>query len=298
MKKILAIICALLAICTVCNAQLFELPYEVKEILGLPALRHATVAIEIVDLDTDSVLYCLDEQRSIQPASVLKLATTAAALRRFGGDAIVPDSLNCIDSTAVSMAELFGYNGNWLIEDVGESYIKPLTTLPDVGIPLRDYVKKTNEKSLNENAELLAYWLGGTNHVADGLDSICSYWTGLGLDTEALQLYDGCGLAPADRLTAHFVVQLLREMQDDEDFRNSLPIAGVSGTVRRFLKGTRLESKAWLKTGTTKSVVGYAGYIRGSNEHTYAVVLIVNNHKCESTPLRKNIEKMLLFLIP
>lgn len=266
--------------------------------LKTPELRHATVALEVWDLDSDSLVYAHDEQRSVQPASILKLVTTGAALRCLGGDALVPDTLCCIDSSAVRLPQLLGYNGDWLIEDIGESYIKPLTSLPDTGMPLREYVKKTNEKSLNENAEMLAYWLGGSNRLSAGLDSIAGYWSHRGLDTEALTMYDACGLAPADRLTAHFVVELLRDMQNDDDFRNSLPIAGVSGTVRRFLKATRLEGRAWLKTGTTKSVVAYAGYVRGDNEHTYALALIVNNHKSETAPLRKNIEKMLLFLIP
>jgi len=292
------IYCALLAVFSVCNAQVLSLPKGFNYYLKTPALRHATVALEVLDLDTNVTLYALDEQRSVQPASVMKLVTTAAALRRFGGKTIVPDTINCIDSTAVPLVSLLGYNGDWLIEDIGEDYIKPLTSLPDTGITLRDYVQKTNEKSLNENAEMLAYWMGGSNRLSDGLDSISTYWTRRGLDTEALTMYDACGLAPADRLTAHFVVELLREMKGDEDFRNSLPVAGVSGTVRRFLKGTRLEGQAQLKTGTTKSVVAYAGYVRGSNEHTYAVAIIVNNHKSETAPLRKNIEKMLLFLIP
>ncbi|MDO4496467.1 MAG: D-alanyl-D-alanine carboxypeptidase, partial [Bacteroidales bacterium] len=268
------IICALLAVPAVCNAQLFDFPYGFRAQMQVQGLRHATVALEVVDLDNDSVLYALDEQRAVQPASLLKLVTTATALRKFGGDEKIPRNLNCIDSTAVPLPELLGYNGDWLIEDIGETYIRPLTVMPDVGMPLRDFVKKTNEMSLNENAELLAYWIGGSTSIADGIDSICAYWSSIGIDTEALTMYDGCGLAPADRLTAHFMIDLLREMRDDADFRNSLPVAGVSGTVQRFLKGTRLEGKASLKTGTTKSVVAYAGYIEGSDNHTYAVSLI------------------------
>lgn len=297
MKKSL-LICALLAVFTAGNAQLLELPAGMDYWLKLPTLRHAMVALEVKDLTADSVLYRLEEQRSVQPASVMKLLTTAVALRRFGGDAVVLDTIQCIDSSAVALPELVGYNGDWLIEDVGSSYIEPLTVLPDVGLTLREFVRKTNEESLNANAEMLAYWLGGTTRIADGCDSICSYWRSRGLDTEALVMYDGCGLAPADRLTAHLVVQLLQEMQHDEDFRLSLPVAGVSGTVKNFLKKTRLEGKAQLKTGTTKSVVAYAGYVTGSDGHTYALALIVNNHTSQITALRKNIEKMLLFLIP
>lgn len=292
------LICALLAVTSVCNAQLLEIPTFVEFFLKTPELRHATVAIELKDLTTDSVLFQMDEQRSVQPASLLKLLTTAAALRKLGGDALVLDTLQCVDSAAVPIPELVGYNGDWLIEDVASTYVEPLTLLPDVGLTLREFVKKTNEESLNSNAEMLAYWLGQTNRIGDGIDSIATYWKNQGLDTEALTMYDGCGLAPADRVTAHMMVQLLQEMQFDVDFRNSLPVSGETGTLKLFLKKTRLEGKAQLKTGTTKSVCAYAGYVKGSDEHDYAIALIVNNHKSQLASLRKNIEKMLLFLIP
>lgn len=296
--KKLSIVCALLTVTAVCSAQMRFIPYEFELWLKEPALQHATVAMEIRDLTTGDTLYQYDEQRYVQPASLMKLVTTGAALRLLGGDAVVLDTVCCIDTTAVPLPELNGYNPDWLIEDVASSYMCGLTTLPDVGLTLREFVQKTNHESLNENAEMLVYWLGRSNQVTDGLDTIRNYWRSQGLDTESLVMYDGCGLAPNDRVTAHFMADLLVALKDDDDFRNSLPVAGESGTVKLFLKKTRLEGKAQLKTGTTKSVVAYAGYITGSNNHTYAVSMIVNNHSTVVAQMRKNIEKMLLFLIP
>lgn len=293
------IICALLSVMmTVCDAQLRRMPQKFEEWLSSPNMRHATVALEIVDLKTGEQYLAYDEQRSVQPASILKLVTTGAALRMLGGDYVMPDTVCMGDTTKVPTPELIGYNPDWLIEDVNTSYCEGLYYVPDPGTKLRQYIKETNEKSLNIHAEALPYLLSPEHTLQAGLDSIKSYWQNHGVDTEALVMYDGCGLAPADRVTAHLITELLIEMQDDKDFRDSFAVAGMTGTLTWFLKGCALTGKAQLKTGTTKSVCGYAGYVRGTNRHTYSVVLIVNNSTEQLTLLRKKIEKMFIFLIP
>lgn len=292
--------CALLAVVmTVCDAQVLNnLPPRFEQWLQTREMRHATVAVEIVDLDRDSLIFAYDEQRSVQPASILKLVTTGAALHLLGADYVIPKMVCGPDSTVVPLPELVGYNPDWLIEDVASSYAEPLVEVPDSGLTLREYIKKTNEKSLNIHAEALAYLLSPDQTLKSGLDSIGQFWQRMGIDTEALVMYDACGLAPADRITAHMMTQLLHVMKDDEDFRQSFAVAGLTGTVSYFLKASYLCGRAQLKTGTTKSVCGYAGYVRGSNNHTYSVVLIVNNSTSPLTLLRKNIEKMFNYLIP
>lgn len=275
-----------------------SLPPRFVSWMESPNMRHATVALEIVDLTAGEVCYQLDVQRAVQPASLLKLVTTGAALRTLGGDYVIPDSICCIDSTKAPLPELVGYNPDWCVEDVASSYAEALTYVPDAGMSLRDYARKTNEESLNIHAEALAYLMAADTTLASGIDSIRTYWTNRGLDTESLVMYDACGLAPADRVTAHMMSQLLSEMQYDEDFRQSLAVAGRTGTVIYFLKSSRLAGRAQLKTGTTKSVVAYAGYVHGSDDHWYSVVLIVNNSTEHLTVMRKNIEKMFILLIP
>ncbi|MBO7379489.1 MAG: D-alanyl-D-alanine carboxypeptidase [Bacteroidales bacterium] len=293
------LICALFAVPMVPgNAQTRKLPQAFQQWLESPSMRHATVALEIVDLDTDELCYSVDAQRLVQPASLMKLVTTGAAVRLLGGDYVICDSISCVaDTSLVPIPELLGYNPDWMIEDVGSSYIEPLTNIPDTGLKLREFIRKTNENSLNANAEMLVYHLSPEHALQAGLDTIRNYWQSRGLDTDGLVMYDGCGLAPNDRMTARFMSELLREMKDEEDFRSSLAIAGRTGTVINFLKSSVLSGRAYLKTGTTKSVTAYAGYATGSNNHTYSVVLIVNNSSEKLTLLRKEIEKMFNLLI-
>ena len=295
------LICALLAVISAaCDAQSRSktFPSQFVDWLATPGMRHATVGVEIVDLTTGETLYVMDEQRAVQPASLLKLVTTGAALRLLGGDYVIPDTICQTDTTLAPLPQLIGYSPDWMIEDVESWYVAPLDTVPDAGIELREYIKRTNEKSLNVHAEALPYLLTPEGTLPAGLHAIKAYWDSCGIDTTALVMYDGCGLAPADRVTTHLISQLLAEMQHDEDFRNSFAVAGKTGTVNYFLRASYLSGRAQLKTGTTKSVVAYAGYVRGSNNHTYSVVLIVNNSTDQLTLMRKNIEKMFILLIP
>ena len=57
----------------------------------------------------------------------------------------------------------------------------------------------------------------------------------------------------------------------------SLPVAGVDGTMRRRLKGTRAEGWARLKTGTLKNVTALAGTVRDTRGDTWVVVAMINH---------------------
>lgn len=161
--------------------------------------------------------------------------------------------------------------------------------------------KQTNVFSINLMAEMLLRqlsWKYGDGSETDGINVIQRFLQESSLDIDGIRIFDGCGLAPADRVTTDFIVNLLNKMKSNDNFVNSLAIAGKTGTVYSFLKNTRLEGKAKLKTGTTKAVIAYSGYVEGSDGHTYAISFIVNNHSAKSAIVRKNIEKMFLLLIP
>lgn len=295
---------SLFAVTWSARGQYLPLPNAMTEWMMSPGMSHATVVLDIVRVpkaEGESVrhLYALDPQRFVAPASLLKLVSTSTALRLLGGGYVLPDSAALIDTTLHVPAGLEGYNPDWLLEDVGEDYAPPLQNLlPDSGRLLREVMLDVNHQSLNMQAETLMRLLTPSCRLDSGILTVNNYWKLRGLDTESLRMYDACGLAPSDRLTARFLSDLLYDMRDDKDFIRSLPLAGESGTVAHFLKGTRLERKARLKTGTTKSVLGYAGYITGSDGATYITVFIVNNYAIAPYALRKNIQKMLLLLIP
>lgn len=302
------LICALLqlAICLAGSAQMSSLPQSVQSWLSSEGLEHATVTLQVTRLprpnrvENPRVIYSLDPERMVIPASVMKLVTAATAFRTLGPDYIWPDSIAMIDTlAAVPLAGLERYNPDWLIEDIDTDYMPPLdNVLPDGGRKLSEVLDVTLSKSLNLQAETTLRLLTPSCRLDSSLCFVEEYWAERGLDVTGLRMYDGCGLSPSDRITASFVSALLCDMQFDAPFREALPVVGKEGTVRRFLLGSRLAGHAWLKTGTMKNVVAYAGYAKGSDACTYAVAIFVNNHTCPTSKVREGIAKVLLSLIP
>jgi D-alanyl-D-alanine carboxypeptidase/D-alanyl-D-alanine-endopeptidase (penicillin-binding protein 4) len=102
-------------------------------------------------------------------------------------------------------------------------------------------------------------------------------------------------------VSAQFLTDLLMYMDKkgvkSGAFYQSLPVAGKEGTVVSFLKGTPLASKARFKTGSMTNVQAYAGYIEKGDKR-YAVAIIINNFTDKRAQLKKDIEQLLLSLLP
>ena len=132
-----------------------------------------------------------------------------------------------------------------------------------------------------------------------GVQVVKEYWEKKGLDVFPLQMNDGSGLAPADKVSAGFMGELLVYMATEsavsDAFIASLPQAGIEGSVRNFLKGSKLQGKAHLKSGGITGVRSYAGYITKDGK-TYAVAVFSNNYSCPMSRMTRALEKLLLQL--
>ena len=132
-----------------------------------------------------------------------------------------------------------------------------------------------------------------------GVQGVKEYWEKKGLDVFPLRMNDGSGLAPADKVSAGFMGELLVYMATEsavsDAFIASLPQAGIEGSVRNFLKGSKLQGKARLKSGGITGVRSYAGYITKDGK-TYAVAVFSNNYSCPMSRMTRALEKLLLQL--
>lgn len=174
--------------------------------------------------------------------------------------------------------------------------------------PLEEIVKITNHVSHNLYADALLKTLGLTYPAGQeetlssferGVRAVRTYWEEKGLDVSSLCMYDGSGLALGDKLTTRFLAELFlymaRQSPKAPCFRRSLPLAGQEGSVVNFLKGSDLQGKARLKSGSMSRVKGYAGYIEKGGK-SYVVVLFVNHYGMEGRRMNKAIENLLLTL--
>ena len=132
-----------------------------------------------------------------------------------------------------------------------------------------------------------------------GVQVVKEYWEKKGLDVFPLRMNDGSGLAPADKVSAGFMGELLVYMATEsavsDAFIASLPQAGIEGSVRNFLKGSKLQGKAHLKSGGITGIRSYAGYITKDGK-TYAVAVFSNNYSCPMSRMTRALEKLLLQL--
>lgn len=172
---------------------------------------------------------------------------------------------------------------------------------------LREIVEVANHVSHNLYVDALLKTIGLSasgnrgekSSFTQGIEVLRDYWEAKGLDTSALWMYDGCGLAVTDKVSARFITDLLaymaRQSEFSDAFIQSLPQPGIDGTVRNFLKGSRLQGKIRLKSGGMSRVKSYAGYVTKGGKQ-YAIALIVNNYACDGRILNRDLEELLLKL--
>ena len=172
--------------------------------------------------------------------------------------------------------------------------------------PMRELVRITNHASHNLYADVLLKTVGlryrsgeAVSSFDKGVRIVKRHWEEKGLNTSSLWMFDGCGLATADKLTASFLCDLLSYMHTQSSvskaFIESLPRAGMEGTVANMLRGSQLQEIARLKSGSMSRVRSYSGYMSKENK-TYALAIIVNNFTCTQTQMRMDIERLLLAL--
>lgn len=173
---------------------------------------------------------------------------------------------------------------------------------------LREIVRIINERSHNLFADALLKTIGlrykgkpgeVISSMGKGIEVATACWQEKGLDVSSLRMYDGSGLAAANKVTAAFICDLLcymgsRAAQSDP-FLASLPEAGLEGSVANFLKGSPLQGKARLKSGGMSGVRSFAGYITKDGRQ-YAVAILVNNYSGDNRLMLQRLEKLLLSL--
>lgn len=134
----------------------------------------------------------------------------------------------------------------------------------------------------NLYAESLFYQLGSSDNkpYASGRNSAekeYQFIRSLGLSPDDYSVADGSGLSLYNYLTPHMVVRLLRYAWHTpaiyDTLYPSLPIAGVDGTLKNRMKGTKAQSNIHAKTGTVRKVSTLAGYATASNGNRLAFAI-------------------------
>lgn len=161
--------------------------------------------------------------------------------------------------------------------------------------PLTAVVSEALMESDNLCAEALLYHLCAPGSSAPatmkgGCKVVENFIKGkLGV-TCSFSVADGSGLSLYNYTTADILARALRYIYGNKrifsKFYGSLPLSGVSGTLKNRTKGTVAYKKVRAKTGTVKGVCTLAGYARASNGHMIAFVML-NTGMQSARPVRE-----------
>jgi D-alanyl-D-alanine carboxypeptidase/D-alanyl-D-alanine-endopeptidase (penicillin-binding protein 4) len=163
----------------------------------------------------------------------------------------------------------------------------PLTKLISVhkSPALDQIVYHFNQKSINLFGEHLVKtiaWKEGKDiTINQGVKLMKEFWSKkIGVDPSSMNIYDGSGLSPANRITTATMAKILQTLPKEswfDSYYNSLP----------------LYNNIKMKSGSISDVIAYAGYHTSASGTPLVFSFIVNNYDGSSSAVRQKIYRVL-----
>ena len=168
---------------------------------------------------------------------------------------------------------------------------------------LSDIVRMVNKPSQNLYADMLIKTLAaefprqsedekpGSTEL--GLEVAMQTLVKAGIDTSGIQLADGSGLSRHNLVTPGMTVSLLRYMWNYPDdrvraaFYNSLPVAGVEGTLRNRMRSGPARENLRAKTGSLSNASSLSGYIQAADGTPLAFAAMCNHFTTRTRDVRR-----------
>ncbi|MEO6182164.1 MAG: D-alanyl-D-alanine carboxypeptidase/D-alanyl-D-alanine-endopeptidase [Verrucomicrobiota bacterium] len=177
---------------------------------------------------------------------------------------------------------------NWLDREVNPIDFSKLTVVAVIeSKPISEILKNMMKPSQNLYAHLLLLQVAENVRTSEnrnmnsddlGLVELKKFCAEAGIEKGAVLMEEGSGLSRGCLVKPAASVQLLKYMRKHryaEMFYDSLPIAGVDGTLKSRFKGTAAEKNLRAKTGTIRYVNSIAGYVTSKRgEHLVFSIML------------------------
>ncbi|TAF46338.1 MAG: D-alanyl-D-alanine carboxypeptidase/D-alanyl-D-alanine-endopeptidase [Sphingobacteriales bacterium] len=196
----------------------------------------------------------------------------------------IPDPAYALayDVQAFLVQNNIGVNQITTARALGSLYQNPaqaVTLCTITSPPLSEIIKPLNQKSINLYAEQLLRTLaaqkGKNATFSHGIAVVKNYAKSLNIASEALNMYDGSGLSPANRVSTWALARLLYQAQKApwySTFYQSLPS----------------HNTMVMKSGSIADVLAYAGY-HSNKEGKFCFSVVVNNYNGNESALRQKL---------
>ncbi len=134
-----------------------------------------------------------------------------------------------------------------------------------------------NRKSINLYAEQflksIAVKAGKEPTTGNGVDALRAFWRGKGIDDKSINIYDGSGLSPQDRVTTRTMAKIVQS-------------AYGQSWYRYFYESLPLYNDMKMKSGSIADVLAYTGF----QEHKGQMLcfsIIVNNYNGTTSGIKQ-----------
>ncbi len=150
--------------------------------------------------------------------------------------------------------------------------------------PLDSIIFWFNRRSINLYGEALLKTIGaektGHGNTDSGLVVLRKFWKEKGIDPDELNMYDGSGLSPLNRVTTHVQVNLLLYAMKKEWYSSFYEALPEFNNIK-------------MKSGTINDVKGFCGYHRSKDGNEYVFSFLVNNYSGRASQLVNKMYKVL-----
>ncbi len=154
-----------------------------------------------------------------------------------------------------------------------------------ISVPLIEDITMTNKISQNLHAELLLRLLGklcgNDGSLEQGTRVVRQFLIDAGVSAQDFYFYDGSGMSMDDRIAPRAYTRLLSYAARQKwgaEFRSTLPVAGVDGTLANRFTKSPLKGKLEAKTGTLNEVNALSGYLTADSGKTIVFSILINGH--------------------
>ncbi len=159
--------------------------------------------------------------------------------------------------------------------------VKSLTTIQSP--TLSKIIYWLNQKSVNLYAEQLlktiAWKQGRKPSTANGVDEVQKFWQAKGIDPNSINIYDGSGLSPGDRVSTNSLARILQSAKKETWFADLYESLPVYNNMK-------------MKSGSINSVLCYAGY-QTHNGRELCFSIMVNNFNGSSRGIKEKMFRVL-----
>lgn len=169
---------------------------------------------------------------------------------------------------------------NYPAPDIAASKVFYTCTSPSLDSIIFHFLRRSINLYGEALLKTMAYNFTKVGDTDSGVHVIQNFWKDKGIEPYAINIVDGSGLSPSNRVTTKALVTVMeyaRKQSWFSSFYDALPtISGIK-----------------MKSGSINGVISYTGYIKGKDDNQYTFSFVINNYDGSGNAVRRKMWDLL-----